>query len=108
MNAAVTNMAVMFGVMQLAKRIPFEENPDYVTYARIGYLVAQLACLAVYYFCSIQIKKKNDLTVLKYVNAKNPMVRVPSHSSLRSPVSSSPRRTVTTTSPRSARACVAF
>ncbi|KAI3620369.1 hypothetical protein CBS9595_002336 [Malassezia furfur] len=63
----------MFGVMQLAKRIPFEENPDYVTYARIGYLAAQLACLAVYYFCSIQIKKKNDLTVLKYVNAKNPM-----------------------------------
>ena len=74
MNAAVTNMAVMFGTMQMAKRIPFEESPEYVTYARVGYLCAQLACLAVFYFCSIQIKKKNDMTVLKYVNAKNPMV----------------------------------
>ena len=74
MNAAVTNMAVMFGVMQMAKRIPFEDNPEYVLYARVGYVAAQLACLAVFYFCSIQIKKKNDMTVLKYVNAKNPMV----------------------------------
>ena len=63
MNAAVTNMAVMFGVMQLVKRIPFDDQPEYVMYARVGYLAAQLACLAVYYFCSIQIKKKNDLTV---------------------------------------------
>ena len=69
-------MAVMFGTMQMAKRIPFEESPEYVTYARVGYLCAQLACLAVFYFCSIQIKRKNDMTVLKYVNAKNPMVSI--------------------------------
>lgn len=55
MNAAVTNMAVMFGVMQIAKRIPFDEQPEYVLYARIGYLCSQLACLAVFYFCSIQV-----------------------------------------------------
>ena len=30
MNAAVTNMAIMFGAMQVAKRIPFDENPEYV------------------------------------------------------------------------------
>lgn len=77
MNAAVTNMAVMFGAMQLAQRIPFDDNPDYVTYARTGYVCSQLACLAVFYFCSIQVKKKNDLTVLKYVNAKSPMSQEP-------------------------------
>lgn len=107
MNAAVTNMAVMFGVMQFAKRIPFDDKPEYVTYARIGYVLAQLGCLAVFYFCSIQIKKKNDLTVLKYVNAKNPMVRVRANISRRSRVNWSPPPTVTTTWPRSARVCVA-
>lgn len=84
MNAAVTNMAVMFGAMQVAKRIPFDENPEYVRYAQLVYITSQLLCLAVFYYCSIQvrvnrtaylqIKRKNDLTVLKYVNAKNPMV----------------------------------
>lgn len=68
-------MAVMFGAMQLAKRIPFDDQPEYVRYAQIAYVASQLLCLAVFYFCSLQIKKKNDLTVLKYVNAKNPMVR---------------------------------
>lgn len=108
MNAAVTNMAVMFGVMQFAKRIPFDDQPEYITYARIGYLLAQLGCLAVFYFCSIQIKKKNDLTVLKYVNAKTPMVRAFSYISRRSRVSSSRRRTATTILQRSARVCAAF
>ena len=85
MNAAVTNMAVMFGAMQVSKRIPFDENPEYVRYAQLVYVTSQLLCLAVFYYCSIQvrvtctaylqIKRKNDLTVLKYVNAKNPMVR---------------------------------
>ncbi|WFD34062.1 phosphate transporter (Pho88) [Malassezia cuniculi] len=77
MNAAVTNMAVMFGAMQIAQRIPFDDKPEYVTYARTGYICAQLTCIAVYYFCSIQVKKKNDLTVLKYVNAKSPMSQEP-------------------------------
>ncbi|PWN50385.1 putative PHO88-involved in phosphate transport [Violaceomyces palustris] len=77
MNAAVTNMAVMFGAMQIAKRIPFEENPDYILYARAAYVAAQLTCLAIFYFCSIKVKKANDLTVIKYVNAKNPMSQEP-------------------------------
>ncbi|KAL4402575.1 phosphate transporter (Pho88) [Malassezia pachydermatis] len=63
--------------MQVAKRIPFDDHPEYVRYAQLGYATAQLLCLAVYYFCSVQIKKKNDLTVLKYVNAKNPMSQDP-------------------------------
>ncbi|WFD30919.1 phosphate transporter (Pho88) [Malassezia sp. CBS 17886] len=77
MNPAVTNMVVMFGAMQATKRIPFEEKPEYVTYARIGYVIAQLLCLAVFYYCSLKIKKTNDLTVLKYVNAKSAMSQEP-------------------------------
>lgn len=74
MNAAVTNMAVMFGAMQVAKRIPFDENPEYVRYAQFAYIASQVLCLGIFYFCSLQVKKKNDLTVLKYVNAKAPTV----------------------------------
>ena len=56
MNAAVTNMAVMFGAMQVAKRIPFDENPEYVRYAQLVYVTSQLLCLAVFYYCSILVR----------------------------------------------------
>ena len=55
MNAAVTNMAVLFGAMQVANRIPFDDHPEYVTYARICYATSQLLCLAVFYYCSLQV-----------------------------------------------------
>ena len=50
------NMAFMFGAMQVAKRIPFDDHPEYVRYAQLGYATAQLLCLAVYYFCSVQVR----------------------------------------------------
>jgi len=56
MNAAVTNMAVLFGAMQVANRIPFDDHPEYVTYARICYATSQLLCLAVFYYCSLQVR----------------------------------------------------
>ena len=56
MNAAVTNMAVMFGAMQLSKRIPFDDKPEYVRYAQMAYLASQILCLAVFYFCSLQVR----------------------------------------------------
>ena len=63
MNAAVTNMAVMFGAMQLSKRIPFDDKPDYVRYAQMAYLASQLLCLAVFYYCSIQVRGHARLTL---------------------------------------------
>ncbi|SPO21786.1 probable PHO88 - involved in phosphate transport [Ustilago trichophora] len=77
MSAAIGNMAFMFGAMQVAKRIPFDDKPEYITYARAGYVAVQLLCLALYYYCSMRVKKANDLTVIKYVNAKNPMSQEP-------------------------------
>ncbi|CAD6883919.1 unnamed protein product [Tilletia laevis] len=77
MNAALGNIAIMLGANQLVKRIPFDEQPELVIYARIAYVTAQVLCLAIFYFCSIRIKRANDLTVLKYVEPKSPMSQDP-------------------------------
>ena len=74
----------------VARKIPFD-NPDVLLYVRIGYVASQLLTLGVYYYmsvkvraplrpllrfaadgvrcmcvCVVQIKAKNDQTVLKY------------------------------------------
>jgi len=72
MNAATSNLAISLLVMQVARKIPFDD-PEVLLYARIGYVSAQLIVLAVYFVCSSKIKQRNDLTVLKYVEPKNPM-----------------------------------
>lgn len=58
----------------VAKRLPMDD-PTFVNYLRIGYITAQLIAVAVYFYCQMAAKKKNDLTVLKYVNPASPMVR---------------------------------
>lgn len=56
MNSAVTNMAVMMGAMQIAKRIPFDEQPQFLLYARIVYISAQVICLLINYFISLKVR----------------------------------------------------
>lgn len=41
--------------MQLAKRFDFE-NEQTLLFTRVGYVVAQLTCLACYYYVSIQVR----------------------------------------------------
>ncbi|TDL25560.1 inorganic phosphate transporter [Rickenella mellea] len=72
MNAQVQNLLLSLGAMQLARKIPFDD-PEVLLYARIGYAASQLLILGVYYYISSVIKKKNDTTVLKYVEPSNPM-----------------------------------
>ncbi|QRV74764.1 inorganic phosphate transporter PHO88 [Ceratobasidium sp. AG-Ba] len=72
MNPAVTNLMVSLGAMQVARKIPFED-PQVLQWVRIGYIAAQVICLATFYVVSAKIKAKNDQTVLKYVEPKNPM-----------------------------------
>ncbi|KAJ3777882.1 inorganic phosphate transporter Pho88 [Lentinula raphanica] len=72
MSGAVTNLAISLGAMQLARKIPFDD-PEVLNYARIGYAVTQLTILGIYYYISMIIKKKNDQTVLKYVEPPSPM-----------------------------------
>jgi len=72
MSGAVTNLAISLGAMQLARKIPFDD-PEVLNYARIGYVVTQLTILGIYYYTSMVIKKKNDQTVLKYVEPPSAM-----------------------------------
>ncbi|KAI0258103.1 inorganic phosphate transporter [Gloeopeniophorella convolvens] len=76
MNAPMQNLAISLGVMQLARKIPFE-NPQVLDYVRIGYVASQVVALAVYYYTSIKIKAKNDRTLLKYVEPASPMTQEP-------------------------------
>ncbi|KAH7929233.1 inorganic phosphate transport PHO88 [Leucogyrophana mollusca] len=72
MNSGVQNIVISLGAMQVARRIPFDD-PDVLNYVRFGYISSQLIVLGVYFFVSYKIKQKNDQTVLKYVDAQNPM-----------------------------------
>ncbi|KAF8604495.1 putative PHO88-involved in phosphate transport [Ceratobasidium sp. AG-I] len=72
MNPQVTNLMVSLGAMQVARKIPFDD-PEVLFYVRVGYVAAQVICLATFFFVSYKIKAKNDQTVLKYVEPKNPM-----------------------------------
>lgn len=54
MNGAVQNLAISLGVMQLARKIPFE-NPQVLLSVRIGYVVTQVVVLGVYYYISSQV-----------------------------------------------------
>ncbi|KAL2109063.1 hypothetical protein VUR80DRAFT_3009 [Thermomyces stellatus] len=63
---AVLNLGVVLGVMQIAKRVPFD-NPDVLNGVRAMYLVSNLIILAIYYTIHSKINKKKDMTTLKYV-----------------------------------------
>lgn len=71
MNPAITNGVLMLVMMQVSKRVDFE-NPDILFYVRVGYVSCQLIALAVYLFVRFQVNSKNDLTTLKYVEPANP------------------------------------
>ncbi|KAH9937906.1 inorganic phosphate transporter [Epithele typhae] len=66
MNPAVNSLVISLGAMQVARRIPFDD-PQVLMYVRIAYVTTQITVLGMYYYVGLQIKKKNDQTVLKYV-----------------------------------------
>ncbi|KAL0575719.1 phosphate transporter (Pho88) [Marasmius crinis-equi] len=72
MSSPVQNLMISLGAMQLARRIDFE-NPDTLNYVRMGYVAVQAIILGVYYYVSVIVKRKNDQTVLKYVEPASPM-----------------------------------
>ncbi|KAM0787299.1 hypothetical protein ACM66B_007075 [Microbotryomycetes sp. NB124-2] len=76
MSAAITNLMFSLGAMQLARKIDFNDQ-QVLLYVRCAYAGAQLLVLAVYYIVSIQVKRKNDVKVLKYVEPKSPMQQDP-------------------------------
>jgi hypothetical protein len=72
MNAGVQNLVISLGAMQrmfffpflfiqplkekfpVARKIPFDD-PEVLTYVRIGYVLTQLTALAIYYYVSLTV-----------------------------------------------------
>lgn len=65
MASGVYNIVISLAAMQLAKKIDFED-PNNLFMVRVAYVSVQVIIMAVYYYTSIVIKRKNDQTVLKY------------------------------------------
>ncbi|KAF3014430.1 hypothetical protein G7054_g1478 [Neopestalotiopsis clavispora] len=66
LSPQVTNIVIILGMMQVSKRIPFED-PDTLNIVRALYIASNLIIASIYLYTQIQINKKKDLTTLKYV-----------------------------------------
>ncbi|KAJ5566739.1 phosphate transporter [Penicillium hispanicum] len=62
----VTNLAIILVMMQLAKKVPFD-NPDVLMLVRGMYVLSNVIILGVYLYTQAQINKKKDMSTLKYV-----------------------------------------
>ncbi|KAI9475923.1 MAG: inorganic phosphate transporter Pho88 [Benjaminiella poitrasii] len=82
------NMGFLLVSMQLAKKIDWND-PDVLTYARVGYYSAQVLVVALAYGLITLIRKKNDTTVLTY--------NAPQKPSMTASTESSAPQTITTT-----------
>ncbi|KAA8892695.1 inorganic phosphate transporter Pho88 [Sphaerosporella brunnea] len=56
----------MLGMMQVSKRIPFED-PNWLNGIRALYALSNIIVVSLYLFVGKKIKSKNDQTTLKYV-----------------------------------------
>ena len=57
------NLGVVLGVMQIAKRVPFD-NPDVLNGVRAMYLASNLIILFIYYLIHSKINKKKGTSYL--------------------------------------------
>ncbi|OAA57420.1 phosphate transporter [Niveomyces insectorum RCEF 264] len=66
LSPQITNLVIILGMMQVSKKIPFED-PTVLMAVRCAYLVSNVLILGIYLYIQSQIDKKKDLTTLKYV-----------------------------------------
>ncbi|KAM3417944.1 hypothetical protein BST61_g6156 [Cercospora zeina] len=66
MNPQITNLVIILVMMQASKKIPFED-PQVLMGVRGLYVVSNLIIFSIYMYVKMQIDKKKDMTVLKYV-----------------------------------------
>ncbi|KAJ2979542.1 hypothetical protein NUW58_g7176 [Xylaria curta] len=62
----LTNLIIILGMMQVSKKIPFED-PTVLNGVRALYIGSNILIAAIYGYVLLQINKKKDLTTLKYV-----------------------------------------
>ncbi|KAF2254135.1 inorganic phosphate transport PHO88 [Trematosphaeria pertusa] len=66
LNPQVTNLIIILGFMQISKRIPFDD-PNVLNGVRALYVLSNAIIAGIYFYVQQQINKKNDMTVVKYV-----------------------------------------
>jgi hypothetical protein len=66
LNPQVTNLVIILGFMQISKKIPFDD-PNVLNGVRALYVVSNIIIASIYFYVQMQINKKNDMTVVKYV-----------------------------------------
>ncbi|KAL8712787.1 MAG: hypothetical protein Q9220_002995 [cf. Caloplaca sp. 1 TL-2023] len=66
LNPQVTNLIIILGMMQVSKKIPFDD-PQVLLGVRILYIVSNILIAGVYLYLQNKINAKKDLTTLKYV-----------------------------------------
>ncbi|KAI2632638.1 inorganic phosphate transport PHO88 [Hypomontagnella submonticulosa] len=66
LSPQVTNIIIILGMMQVSKRIPFDD-PNVLNMVRALYVASNLIIAGIYLYVQMQINKKKDLTTLKYV-----------------------------------------
>jgi len=62
----ITNLVIILGMMQVSKKIPFED-PDVLMYVRGAYILSNLIIAGIYLYVQSKINAKKDMTTLKYV-----------------------------------------
>lgn len=66
LSPQITNLVIILGMMQVAKRVPFDD-PFVLNLVRAIYLASNIIIAAIYMYCQLSINKKKDFTTLKYV-----------------------------------------
>ncbi|KAL9107462.1 MAG: hypothetical protein Q9227_007659 [Pyrenula ochraceoflavens] len=66
MNPQVTNLIIILGMMQVSKKVPFDD-PMVLNGVRLLYVLSNLIIVGIYFFVKRSIDQKKDLTTLKYV-----------------------------------------
>ncbi|KAJ5563099.1 hypothetical protein N7535_002456 [Penicillium sp. DV-2018c] len=62
----ITNLAIILVMMQLAKKVPFDD-PQVLMLVRCCYIVSNILILAIHLYTQFKINQKKDMTTLKYV-----------------------------------------
>ncbi|KAF2679570.1 inorganic phosphate transport PHO88 [Lentithecium fluviatile CBS 122367] len=65
-NPQVTNLIIILGFMQISKKVPFDD-PNVLNGVRALYVLSNIIIAGIYFYVQQQINKKNDMTVVKYV-----------------------------------------
>ncbi|ODQ63673.1 inorganic phosphate transport PHO88 [Nadsonia fulvescens var. elongata DSM 6958] len=71
-NAAISNLVIMLVMMQVSKKIPFED-PTVLLLVRGAYILSNVLIFGLYFYTKSLIMKKNDLTTMKYVEPSSPL-----------------------------------